>query len=94
MMPLRGAVHTTMHRSIPINMYIDISQYHSNMHQNDGLKSQGITLNAWRAILNPVDAHGVQSACNFTFSDTVSANHSVYRVLTNQDSGGLCPQAS
>ena len=67
-------------------MYIDISHYHGNMHQNDGFKSQGITLNAWRAILNHVDAHGVQSACTlyirkFTFSDTVSADHSTLGIL-------------
>ena len=73
-------------------MYIDISLYHGNMHQNNGFKSQVITLDAWRAILNPIltriDTHGGQSVCNFTFSDTVSTDHlalGVYRILTNQD---------
>ena len=45
-----------------------------------------------RFYVNPVESH----TCNFTFSDTVLADHStlgVYRSLTNQDSGTLNPQA-
>ena len=44
-------------------IYIHVSRYHGNMHQNNGSKSQGITLNAWHVILNPVDTNSVQSAC-------------------------------